>query len=47
MEQGMTVVEIPDTLRAAMVERAIPLQTEFVTRVPAAAQIVDAFKAAK
>jgi TRAP-type C4-dicarboxylate transport system substrate-binding protein len=46
-DQGMTVVEIPETLRAAMVERAMPLQADFVTRVPAAAPIVEAFKAAK
>ncbi len=47
VEQGMTVVEISPDLREAMVERAAALQAEFVTRVPAAAPIVDAFKAAR
>jgi TRAP-type C4-dicarboxylate transport system substrate-binding protein len=47
VDQGMTLVEIPEALRAAMVERALPLQADFVARVPDAGPIVEAFKAAQ
>lgn len=46
-EHGMTLMTIPDDLRAAMVDRAQQLQAEFVSRVPAAGEIVDQYKASR
>ena len=44
-ENGMELREISPDLKAAMVERALALQAEFVARVPEAGPIVEQYKA--
>jgi TRAP-type C4-dicarboxylate transport system substrate-binding protein len=44
-ENGMELREISPELKAAMVERALALQADFVARVPEAGPIVEQYKA--
>lgn len=46
-ENGMTLVELSDELRAQIAERATAVQEEFFARVPDAKAIADEFLAAK
>jgi len=46
-ENGMTLVELPDQLRAQIDERAVAVQEEFFARVPDAKPIAEEFLAAK
>lgn len=46
-ENGMTLVELPDQLRAQIDERAVAVQEEFFARVPDAKPIADEFLAAR
>lgn len=46
-QNGMQLMDISDSLRAEMVERAQQLQAEFIERVPEAGAIVEQFKASR